>query len=131
MSCSALTVPIDFDSSSTEWTAKHDLVSKTQSKKTRAHGNDSKENKSDDRRRDRADLGQDSALTIGGLRRLLLRMIATDSISIQDVPFSIATPFLSYTDFLACYVAQLSLLHASMMQASGCSKSIESDDVYL
>lgn len=57
---------------------------------------------------------ESSTVTLSSLRRLLLRLIATDSVSIHDVPHSMATPFLRYTDFLACYVAQLSFRQASV-----------------
>lgn len=50
---------------------------------------------------------------MGNLGCLLLRMIATNSVAIRELPTSTTTAFLSYTDFLALYVAFLNLLHAS------------------
>lgn len=41
-------------------------------------------------------------------------MIATKTIAIRQLPTSTTSAFLSYTDFLALYVAFLNLMHASV-----------------
>lgn len=72
------------------------------------------------RRRDKDDESSqhlDASLTVSNLRRLLSRMIATGSIAIRELPTSTTTAFLSYTDFLALYVAFLNLMHASVQSA--------------
>lgn len=59
----------------------------------------------------------DTSLTVANLRRLLSRMIATNAIALTALPRTPDAPCLSYTDFLACYVALLSLLHAGSSRA--------------
>ncbi|KAF1332946.1 hypothetical protein FI667_g3243, partial [Globisporangium splendens] len=59
----------------------------------------------------------DGSTAVSNLRHLLSRMIATNSVAAGALPASTTAPFLSYTDFLACYVAFLNLLHASKRTA--------------
>ncbi|KAG1713542.1 hypothetical protein DVH05_001329 [Phytophthora capsici] len=54
-----------------------------------------------------------SKVTLESLRKLLSKLIASQNIAVKQIPSSTITPFLSYTDFLACYVAFLSSLHSS------------------
>ncbi|KAK1944257.1 hypothetical protein P3T76_004169 [Phytophthora citrophthora] len=57
--------------------------------------------------------GACSKITVESLRYLLSKLVASNNIAVKQIPSSTTTPFLSYTDFLACYVAFLSSLHSS------------------
>ncbi|KAL3661974.1 hypothetical protein V7S43_012781 [Phytophthora oleae] len=54
-----------------------------------------------------------STVTVESLRYLLSKLVASNNVAAKRIPSSTTAPFLSYTDFLACYVAFLSSLHSS------------------
>lgn len=55
---------------------------------------------------------QNRAVTVNNLRQLLKSLIASNGVAVQLLPDSTSTAFLSYTDFLACYVGFLHRLHS-------------------
>ncbi|KAG7387139.1 hypothetical protein PHYPSEUDO_014659 [Phytophthora pseudosyringae] len=52
-------------------------------------------------------------ITVESLQNLLSKLIAINNVAVRRVPSATTVPFLSYTDFLACYVAFLARLHSS------------------
>ncbi|KAL4172629.1 hypothetical protein KRP22_007793 [Phytophthora ramorum] len=57
--------------------------------------------------------GSTVKVTVESLRYLLSKLIASDNVAVRRIPSATTVPFLSYTDFLACYVAFLATLHSS------------------
>ncbi|OWZ19246.1 hypothetical protein PHMEG_0006530 [Phytophthora megakarya] len=56
---------------------------------------------------------QRMTLLVESLRYLLSKLITANNIGARCIPSATTVPFLSYTDFLACYVAFLANLHTS------------------
>ncbi|KAE9004714.1 hypothetical protein PF010_g13387 [Phytophthora fragariae] len=52
-------------------------------------------------------------ISVESLRYLLSKLIASNNVAVRGIPPATTLPFLSYTDFLACYVAFLASLHSS------------------
>jgi hypothetical protein len=52
-------------------------------------------------------------ISVEMLRYLISRLITCNNVALRRLPSSTTEPFLSYTDFLACYVAFLANLHSS------------------
>lgn len=50
---------------------------------------------------------REGKLTVETLRHMLQRLITDKDLAIQDLPAATTSPFLSYTDFLAIFVAFL------------------------
>ncbi|KAG3114893.1 hypothetical protein PI124_g9942 [Phytophthora idaei] len=55
----------------------------------------------------------DIKITVESLRHLLSRLIASNNVAVKRTPAATTVPFLSYTDFLAVYVAFLANHHSS------------------
>ncbi|ETO61189.1 hypothetical protein F444_20757 [Phytophthora nicotianae P1976] len=52
-------------------------------------------------------------ITVENTRYLLSRLIASNNVAVKRIPAATTVPFVSYTDFLATYVAFLASLHSS------------------
>ncbi|KAF4131264.1 hypothetical protein GN958_ATG19519 [Phytophthora infestans] len=60
-------------------------------------------------------IGDNTNASVQNLRFLLASLIASNNVAVERVPTATTVPFLSYTDFLATYVAFLANLHSSKM----------------
>ncbi|KAG6614679.1 Zinc finger, RING/FYVE/PHD-type [Phytophthora cinnamomi] len=54
----------------------------------------------------------DAKIVVERLHHLLTKLIASKNVGVRRLPSATTVPFLSYTDFLACYVAYLASLHS-------------------